>query len=68
MNPRWFLSVLLLLMASCGCTGKTSLLPPQTDTPTVFVTPSQVEETDVVLTPPTATLPINEQVGGDQSA
>ncbi len=68
MNTRWFLGVLLLLMVSCGCSGKTILLPSDTDTPTVFVTPSKVEETDVVLTPPTATLPINEQVGGDQSA
>ena len=57
MKPRWLVSVLILLMASCGGTGKTSLPPTQTDTATAFVATSQVEQTEVALIPTTAILP-----------
>ena len=62
MKPRWLVSVLILLLASCGGTGKTSLPPTQTDPAAAQETTAKVEATEAVLPSPTLPLPTHTSV------
>jgi len=62
MKPRWLVSILVLLMASCGSADKTSLPPAATDPTAALETPAGVEATEAVLPSPTLVLPTNTSV------
>lgn len=62
MKPRWLVSILVLVMASCGGSGKTSLPPTETDITPALETPAGAEATEVVLPSATLALPTNTAV------